>query len=178
VSRLTQSIDVGPTFLDLYGVAAPPETEGRSLFAEEEREAVIFGYFGGAVNVTDGRYTYHRFPADIEKQEIFQYTLMPTHMAQRFTPEELSSSTLSAPFGWTKQAPVLKVPVTNRSPMYSNYGPGALLEKETRLYDLLEDPGQNRPLSDADTEGRMAALMRSLMVQNEAPEEAFRRLNL
>ena len=44
------------------------------------RDAVIFGYFGGAVNVADGRYTYHRFPADLATQEIYQYTLMPTHI--------------------------------------------------------------------------------------------------
>jgi hypothetical protein len=46
---------------------------------------------------------------------------------RRFTAEELSTATLSPPFGWTKSAPVLKIPVTERSPMYSNYGPGALL---------------------------------------------------
>lgn len=178
VARLTQSIDVGPTFLDLYGVEPPPETEGRSLLRDQGREAVIFGYFGGAVNVTDGRYTYHRFPKDIETQEIFQYTLMPTHITQRFTPEELASSTLAKPFGWTKNVPLLKVPVTERSPMYSNYGPGALLEKETRLYDLLNDPGQARPLKDEALESRMTALMASLMRANEAPPEAFERLGI
>lgn len=178
VSRLTQSIDVGPTFLDLYGVSAPAEAEGYSLLSDHERDAILFGYFGGAVNVTDGRYTYHRFPADLENQEIFQYTLMPNHMAQRFTPEELASSTLSPPFGWTKQVPLLKVPVTNRSPMYSNYGPGALIEKETRLYDLASDPGQEFPLAEPDIEERMASLMSKLMRGNEAPEEAFSRLGL
>ena len=53
------------------------------------RGASIFGYFGGAVNVTDGRYTYHRFPTDLLSQEIYQYTLMPTHLKSLFTPEEL-----------------------------------------------------------------------------------------
>jgi hypothetical protein len=33
-----------------------------------QRDAAIFGYFGGAVNVTDGRYTYHRFPADLRSR--------------------------------------------------------------------------------------------------------------
>jgi arylsulfatase A-like enzyme len=178
VSRLTQSVDVGPTFLDLYGIAPPPESEGFSLLSEREREAVLFGYFGGAVNVTDGRYTYHRFPADLDSQEIFQYTLMPTHLSQRFTPEELSTSTLAPPFGWTKQVPVLKVPVTQRSPMYSNYGPGALLEKETRLYDLHVDAGQTEPLDNAVVEDRMIELLTGLMEANEAPAEAFTRLGL
>ncbi|MDM9627607.1 sulfatase [Rhizobium sp. S152] len=178
ISRLTQSIDVGPTFLDLYGVKAPPETEGRSLLLDQNREALIFGYFGGAVNVTDGRHTYHRFPTDLETQEIYQYTLMPTHITQPFTPEELRASTLAQPFGWTKNVPLLKVPVTNRSPMYANYGPGALLEKETRLYDLLNDPGQNTSVQDAELEATMSELMKRLMIENEAPPEAFVRLGL
>jgi arylsulfatase A-like enzyme len=177
-SRLTQSIDIAPTFLDLFGIAPPPEMEGRSLVRDGEREAVIFGYFGGAVNVTDGRHTYHRFPENLREQEIFQYTVMPTHLNRRFTPEELAPATLSPPFGWTKNVPLLKVPVTERSPMYSNYGPGALLESDTRLYDLLTDPGQTRPLRDSAIEARMIQLMRELMVRNEAPPEAFARLAL
>jgi arylsulfatase A-like enzyme len=178
VARLTQSVDVGPTFLDLFGVAPPAETQGMSLLGDGGREAVIFGYFGGAVNVTDGRSTYHRYPDDLKTQEIFQYTVMPTHLNQPFTPQELAGATLAAPFGWTKEVPLLKVPVIDRSPMFSNYGPGAMMESETRLYDLVADPGQEHPLHDAEIERRMSGLMRDLMQSNEAPPEAFARLKL
>lgn len=41
------------------------------------RAGVIFSYFGGAVNVTDGRFVYHRYPRDLATQDIYQYTLMP-----------------------------------------------------------------------------------------------------
>jgi arylsulfatase A-like enzyme len=174
--RLSQSTDIAATLLDLHGVMPPEEADGRSLLRDGNRDAVIFGYFGGAVNVTDGRYTYHRFPEDLKTQEIFQYTLMPTHMKTRFTPEELSTATLAKPFGWTKNTPLLKVPVTNRSPMYAGYGPGGLLESDTRLYDLAKDPGQERPIHDAEIEARMVSLMKELMVRNEAPPEAFTRL--
>jgi arylsulfatase A-like enzyme len=176
IDRLTQSIDIAPTILDLFGAPLPAECEGRSVLAPHEREAVLFGYFGGAVNVADGRYTYHRFPADLHTQEIYQYTVMPTHIAKPFTTDELSAATLAQPFGWTKSVPLLKVPVTERSPMYDNYGPGALIEKDTRLYDLVSDPGQENPLSDAEAEARMIDLMQRLMRANEAPAEAFRRL--
>jgi arylsulfatase A-like enzyme len=176
IDRLTQAIDLAPSFFDLYGVTPPPETEGRSLLREEAAEAVIFGYFGGAVNVTDGRYTYHRFPEDLRTQEIYQYTVMPTHLRGRFTPDELSQATLATPFRWTKEVPLLKVPVVNRSPMYDNYGPGCLMESDTRLYDLQADPGQQNPLRDPQAEARMIGLMRALMADNEAPPEAFARL--
>jgi arylsulfatase A-like enzyme len=181
-AALTQSIDLAPTFLDLYGVAPPAETEGHSLLKTRGGAAVrngaLFGYFGGAVNVTDGRYTYHRFPADLRRQEIYQYTLMPTHIFDPFTPEELSKASLATPFPFSKGAPLLKVPVTERSPMFNNYGPGALLENDTRLYDLSADPGQEKPLTDAAVEKRLIELMTGLMRANDAPAEAFGRLDL
>ena len=115
-------------------------------------------YFGGAVNVTDGQTSYHRFPADLATQDIFQYTLMPTHITARFY-EELKDATLVPPFDWTKQVPLLKVPVIERSLMYYNYGPGCLIEHDTRLYDLVSNPGQAMPLEDAEREEHIIDLM-------------------
>ena len=179
-NSLTQSIDIAPTFLDLFGVAPAPEMEGFSLFGmtanEVRRPGALFGYFGGAVNVADGRYTYHRFPADLATQEIYQYTVMPTHIFAPFSPEELSKAELSEPFPFTKGAKLLKVPVAERSPMYTTYGPGALLESDTRLYDLATDPGQNTPLHDDAEEARLIGVMTDLMKANQAPPEAFSRL--
>ena len=179
---LTQSIDLAPTFLDFFGAMPAPEMEGISLCrmtaGETCRPAALYGYFGGAVNVTDGRYTYHRFPHDLSTQELYQYTLMPTHIFSPFTPDELAAAAISEPFDFTKGARVLKVPVTDRSPMYNNYGPGALLESETRLYDLSNDPGQESPLSDSVEEGRLIGLMADLMRANGAPSEAFTRLGI
>ena len=142
------------------------------------RNGALFGYFGGAINVTDGHYTYHRFPPDPRAQELYQYTLMPTHIWQPFTPEELAGATLSSPLSFTKGAPVLKVPVIERSPMFDNYGPGALLENETRLFDLVRDAGQSTPLFQPDIEAGMISLMRDLMRSNDAPPEAFTRIGL
>ena len=182
-SALTQTIDLAPTFLDLFGVPTAAEMQGRSLLPLLDadhciRSGALFGYFGGAINVTDGRYTYHRFPPDPRSQELYQYTLMPTHIWEPFTPEELAEASLVQPMPFTKGAPVLKVPVMERSPMYDNYGPGALLENETRLYDLDNDPGQNTALSSPEVEHQMTLLMRNLMRANDAPPEAFRRVGL
>ncbi len=130
------------------------------------------------MNVTDGRSTYHRYPPDLKRQEIYQYTVMPTHLAAPFSPEELSQATSRRPSASPRARKLLKVPVSERSAMYDNYGPGALLEDETRLYDLETDPGQLSPLADAGREAEMARLMRRLMLANEAPPEAFARLGL
>ncbi len=62
--------------------------------------------------------------------------------------------------------------------MYDVYGPGALLENETRLYDLASDPGQQHKLDDPAGERRLADLMRRLMRENDAPAEALARVDL
>ncbi len=103
---------------------------------------------------------------------------MPTHIFEPFSPEELSAASLVAPVPFTKGAPLLRVPVTARSPMYDVYGPGALLEDETRLYDLAADPGQQHPIEAPAEEARLAALMRTLMLANDAPGEALARIGL
>ena len=182
-SALTQTIDLAPTFLDLFSASSPAEVEGQSLLRVFDadkalRRGALFGYFGGAINVTDGRYTYHRFPPDPRSQELYQYTLMPTHIWQPFTPAELAGASLNTALSFTKGSPVLKVPVIERSPMFDNYGPGALLENETRLYDLAIDPGQNSPLPSHEAEDAMIGLMRDLMRANDAPPEAFARVGL
>jgi arylsulfatase A-like enzyme len=180
---LSQNIDLAPTFLELFGAARPPEMQGHSLVPvlacdQRLREAALFGYFGGAVNLVDGRYTYFRYPPDLASQEVYQYTVMPTHLKAFFTPEELAAAELARPFSFTKGAPLLKVPVIDRSPMYHNYGPGSLLQNQTVLFDLETDPGQERPLHDAAIEARIAAQMRALMAANDAPPEAFARIGL
>ena len=182
-AALTQTHDLAMSFLDQFGASPAPEMEGHPLgevirTGANGRRAALFGYFGGAVNVADGRYTYHRFPADLAHQEINQYTLMPTHIFSPFSTEELSRASLADAMPFTKGAKLLKVPVTDRSPFYSLYGPGALLENDTRLYDLRSDPGQERPIADAEVEARLTGLMAELMRANHAPPEAFARIDV
>ena len=181
-AALTQTTDLAATFLDLFGVAPTPLIEGIPLRLARDgtarREALLYGYFGGAVNVTDGRYTYHRFPPDLHRQEIHQYTLMPTHIFAPFSLEELADARLAGPLPFTRGAKVLQVPVIERSPFYDLYGPGALLEDTTRLYDLAADPGQLTPLDAPAEEARLMAVMARLMAANHAPPEAFTRLGL
>lgn len=56
------------------------------------REAGLFGAYGGHVNVTDGRYVYMRAPVLPSNEPLYEHTLMPTHMAGRFAPQELADA--------------------------------------------------------------------------------------
>jgi len=49
----------------------------------------LYGIFGGAINATDGRFTYFRYPTDMEAKELNEYTLMPMHNQSLFEIREL-----------------------------------------------------------------------------------------
>jgi hypothetical protein len=180
---LTQTIDIAPTLLELFGASPPAENQGISLLdmlgePPPRRDAVLYGVFGSAVNITDGRYTYFRYPRDLKGADLFQYTLMPAHMKELFSVAELADATLAPPMAFTKGVPLLKVPATPKSPVYFGHGPGGQQDTNTVLYDLRNDPAQSTPIVDAGVEARLTATMTALMRAVDAPVESFARLGL
>lgn len=183
-TALTQTIDLMPTFLDFFGLGAPAEVQGKSLRplladkAARLRTMALYGQHGAAINITDGRYTYFRYPQNMHDGKLNQYTLMPTHIQSRFGVEELRDATLAAPFDFTRGVRLLKVPSTEKSSFYHRHGPGAQLMCETRLFDLASDPAQLQPIVDPAVEARMATAMVELMTATDAPSEAYERFGL
>ncbi|MEU3979256.1 sulfatase [Streptomyces sp. NPDC026672] len=173
-ASLVQTIDLGPTLLDYFGVPAPDRMQGAPLgeaVAADEpvRTAGLFGAFGSHVNVTDGRYVYMRAPLRESNDPLYEHTLMPTHMASRFAPEELTDAELIAPLPFTRDVPVLRLPGSTWGNPYA-FG--------TLLFDLENDPEQRRPLLSDELELRMATLLTDLMRASDAPESQFERLGL
>ena len=142
-NSLTQTIDLMPTFCELFGAEIPAEVQGRSLLPllaadEAQRDAAIFGYWGGGINVVDGRYTWFCYPRDMKNQDLYQYTLMPAHMTKLFTVEELRSASLVPPFAWTKGVPLLRIAHRSKAGQrtHSYHFPEAMEDTTTVLYDL------------------------------------------
>ena len=183
-ATLTQTPDLMPTFLDAFGCAAPAAVRGRSLLPaladrnEAGHEAVIFGYFGGAINVSDGRHTLFRYPPDLLDQRLYQYTLMPCHMLTHFTEAELAGAELVTGLAFAEGLPVLKIPVVDASPWYHSHGPAAMEQQGTLLFDTETDPAQAKPLEDPALGARMEALLVAEMARHGAPPEAYTRLGL
>jgi arylsulfatase A-like enzyme len=180
---LTQTIDLMPTLLDMHGMTTPAEVTGRSLLpllaAETTvREAAIYGVFGSAVNVTDGRYTLFLYPPEMHRAGLFQYTLMPMHMKEMFSVEELQEADLAPPQRFSKGTPLLRVPSTPKSPNYKLHGPAAQHDTVTVMFDLLNDPAQEHPIGDPEVRSRMCRHIVELMRLNDAPPEYFERLDL
>jgi hypothetical protein len=176
---LVQTIDLAPTLLDFFGTDIPGDMQGKPLKEaisdnKAVREACLFGVFGGHVNCTDGRYVYMRQPAQPFNEDLYEYTLMPTHMKAPFRTEELRSAKLVSPFSFTKGCPVLKVKSGGFVPRagYEQLFTGNL------LFDLQDDPGQAHPLEDRALEEKMIACLIRLMRESDAPEEQFARLGL
>ncbi|MFC0681514.1 sulfatase-like hydrolase/transferase [Lysobacter korlensis] len=171
---LVQTLDLGPTLLEFFGVPLTSDMEGRPLSTllsdgSPIRETGLFGSFGGHVCITDGRYVYMRSSATAENAPLYEHTLMPTHLHSRFTPVELADAELVPPFPFTKNAPLLRT---------RGFGVGSPYNFGTLLYDIESDPAQLEPLRDPDLELRMAGLLVEAMRQNSAPPSQFERLGL
>lgn len=174
--QLVQMIDLGPTVLEFFGLDVPADVQGVPLAGalaqnSATREAALFGHHGGHVNVTDGRHLYMRAPLDEENGPLFEYTLMPTHMRDLFSPSELQEIELADPFGFSKGCAVMRIPA--RPLFRSGQEP-----KKNLLFDLEADPAQMEPLQDAALERKMEELLVQTMISAEAPQEQYERIGL
>lgn len=173
-SSLVQTIDLPATLLDYFGAPLPPDMQGRPLGPvvageELEREAVLFGIFGGHVNCTDGRYVYMKAPVKPDNTPLYNYTLMPCHMRSMFGTDELAVMTLHPPLPFSKGVPLMRMPARS---MTDAHPFGDL------LFDLERDPEQQAPINDEDICRRMSALMEALMRGNDAPAEQYDRIGI
>ncbi|MCA2226191.1 sulfatase [Nonomuraea aurantiaca] len=168
---LAQTIDIAPTMLRYFGIEPTPDMQGADLTeAEPVRDGALFGIHGGHVNVTDGRYVYMRAGKDAANGPLEEFTLMPTHMRARFSPQELKEWEPAEPFTFTKGVRTMRIPA---SPSWMNPW-----QHGTLLFDLHNDPAQEAPIADDDVELRMIELLRRLMVETDAPPSQFERLGL
>lgn len=184
VSALTQTTDLMPTYLDYFGATLPPHMHGTSLRPALEggqavHDSIIYGYFGMALNATDGQYTYFRNPVE-EEPLVNAYTSMPTQFHGFMPREELAAAEMGRFLGHTYNIPLYKVPQKGKAPHRhaGNTGPNGEYVPVHELFDVAADPKQERPLSDPALERRFCDLMRAHLERVQAPEENLSRLGL
>lgn len=181
---VTQTMDLMPTLLDCFGIPVPPEVRGKSLLPmlEADRpigEIGIFGIFGGPIGATDGRYTYYLYPEDLYAPGLYEYTLMPTHLACFFSEAEMKTARLAEPFDFTREMPLLRIDAlkdARRIPMNDNkvFAP----DHGTTLYDLDTDPMQQMPFRNAAIEQRFKEGIVGVLERHHAPAEIYARYGL
>jgi arylsulfatase A-like enzyme len=173
VGALTQTTDLMPTFLDYIGAPAPPHLHGTSVRPALEadqpvHDAVVYGYFGMALNATDGRHTYFRNPVEPEST-VYAYTSMPTQFHDFMPREELAQAEMGRFLGHTYNIPLYKVPQKGHPPLGGS---------KHELFDLAADPAQEHPLDDPVIEARFCETMRAQLARLRAPDEQYDRLGL
>lgn len=176
-SALTQNIDLAPTLLEFFGLSRPEAMRGKPLRPVLEENAAqhayaLFGIHGGSVNITDGQYVYMLPPAAADNQPLYEYTLMPAHMASMFSREELHTLETVPGRDWSNHVPVLRIRKPTRN------APGCSWRFGIKLFDLRTDPGQINELTDEAEERRMLELLLRALAENDCPEEQYERLGL
>lgn len=180
VSALTSTIDLMPTFMELHQSILPPHVHGRSLghlLATEEahHDAVLYGYFGKDINLTNGHYTYCRQPLPDS------YTHYHTGAPCTFG----DTATQQAPF--TKRELIANaecgvfLPHTYNMPHYRFNVPSRRhhnAPNHNPIYDIRQDPGQTQSLQDKPLEAALATSMKTLLESYNAPACQFERTGL
>lgn len=171
-NSITQTIDLAPTLLEFFGVSIPADMRGKPLREVIEsdlpiRDCAVFGYFGSQINITDGKYLYMHSATNPEAQ-VYEYTLMPTHMRAMFSPAELKDAKLHTPFNFTKGCPVLQIKALDRRVNTTSYG--------CALYDLREHNDKNTMQDHPELVAEFCRKIAQVMRDHDAPEELFHRL--
>jgi arylsulfatase A-like enzyme len=171
VTGLTATIDLMPTLMDLHGAPLPPHVQGRSLLHLLDRDgphhdAVLYGYHGKDIGMTDGRHTYCRQPLD--GSFLYHYTAMPRRYFK--DREKLAGAEVGRFLKHACDIPVYRVKVpSHRHYAAPDFNP---------IYDIQADPEQMQPIRDARLESELAAKMRELLQRYDAPECQYARVGL
>ncbi len=177
---LTQTFDLMPTMLDFFDMAPPAEVRGRSVLATgaEEREIAVFGMFGGPIGASDGRHAYYLYPRDLLAPGLHEYTLMPMHLKTMFSAAEMSTAELVRQFDFTKDMPVMKIDALKDARRIPIHDGEIFHETGTKLFDLVNDPGQERPFQDAAIEARLRRRITDVLALHDCPQEIYGRYGL
>lgn len=105
--------------------------------------------------------------APVEGAPLYEYTMMPTHMTQRFGVEELQDVQLAEPFSFTKGCRTMKIPAREEMNNPINFG--------SKLFHLTEDPKEEHELDDIKKETELANAMIQLMKDNDSSADRLAR---
>jgi len=175
VEALTSAVDLYPTLLDALGADVPAGTHGRGLGpllagdTDEGRDSALYGYWGSAVNVTDGRYTYLH-PCD------------PSVDADCFSTTMLNARGFPLPPEPKTDADAGNFLPYADSPVWRYAAPSFSQTAEPLLFDTESDPGQTENLADGDGDTEALDRLRTLLVDAlddfGAPASQYERLGL
>jgi arylsulfatase A-like enzyme len=170
-SALTSTLDLMPTFMELHHAETTEYVHGKSLCPLLEKEdrhhdALLYGYFGKDVNLTDGHYTYCRQPEKFST--VHHHTAMPVNFAGSESRKNLTNADMGPFLKSANGIPHYRFSVpSKRHHNAPDYNP---------IYDITIDPDQAHPLQDKTLENKLAKQMYNLLQRYDAPECQYNRL--
>lgn len=181
---LTTNVDLFATIADVFDAEVGHRTHGRSMVplitgeATSVREWALGGYFGGWVQITNGRDKYVRgavernFPLSMWSN---RWSTMPVHVA--------GFTELPPPDGraWLDRMPGSDVPVIRQPYREGDMLPfwvGGRNVDRHFLFDLDDDPDEQADRSGERRAADMADLLREALRSVDAPDDQFERLGL
>ena len=174
---LTQTPDIARTLCQFHGAEAPEHCMGISFIdsyrGTQRHEAILYGYFGMAVNVTDGEYLYYRNPVD-DDAELYAYTCFGD--VRRFKSPSANARVgfRAEGFDFTKQLGLYRVPAKPRTQKLFEEAGGAGRHQLFRVGAGFEQV----PIEDDAVEARLVGEMKRMMQALDAPAEQYQRIGL
>ncbi|MFP8881859.1 MAG: sulfatase [Myxococcota bacterium] len=183
IPALTTNVDISATLLDIFGVSPTHATHGYSLVPlldgkqDSIRDLALSGVWAREVHVLDGDHKYARAPvAGNAPLSIWsnRWSTMPVH---RFPDLKLPRPDHRATLD---RMPGSDIPVIRQPFGAEDNRPFWALGRFTgdRLYDLKEDPNEERNLENSPLKHEMEEKLRSALIDVEAPAEQLQRLGL
>ena len=182
-SALTTTVDIFATLAEVFGVQPQHRTHGRSLIplikgeSQSIRDYVLCGLWGREVQFIDGAWKYARAPTGANAPLSLWSNRWSTMPVPRFPGLRLPLPNERA---FLDRMPGSTVPVI-RQP----YAAGDMLPywafgefNGNHLYNLKDDPHEERNLASADIEREFADRLRQALTEIEAPDDQFVRLGL
>jgi arylsulfatase A-like enzyme len=181
---LTTSVDIHATLADLFGVTQRQRTHGRSLLPllagtqGAVRDWLVTGVWGREVCLVTGRHKYARGPAGANAPLSMlsnRWSTMPTHVVDRHVAMPLPDHR-----AFLDRMPGSDVPVLHQPWAEGDAIPfwARIRTSGNHLFDLQEDPDEERNLAGAPLERELAEQLRAALVELEAPASQFQRLGL
>lgn len=175
IPDLTQNIDLMPTVLSHHGCPIPGNVKGRNLLDHgvPPREQVIYGWFGRAVNVYDGRHTYFRAPKNRKNQPCYQYCGIPSTVWRYFDETYADKIEMGRFLPYTNY-PVYRIPPKDEADYSGDIG----YVMDSLLYDIAADYLQSEPIADPALERGMCHKLVRGMLEAQSPPEQFERIGV
>lgn len=180
---LTTAVDVFATLTEFFGVRPQHLTHGVSFLpllkgeVESVRNLALTGVWGREVNLIDGTYKYSRAPVGPNAPISLWSNRWSTMPVPR-----LPGLRLPPPDG---RAFLDHMPGTNVPVIRQPYGQGDLLPywalgdfSGNYLYNLKDDPNEERNLAGSPVEAEMADRLRQALINLQAPDDQLKRLGL